>query len=538
MLHTIALSLAATPLALPNDASVQVLLREGDTLSNGAVVSTFRDLTLADDGSWAAIVGDGLNRYVVVDGALSRSEGDPVLGGQISEFLEVEMARDGTVGGLYEVLLTGGDVERRVQIGVDVVLQEGQTLNTGPVGISGEVTTIRGFDFEGLEMSVRCQITPPGGSPTPCFLVGSIGGGSFTATGGYVSGDAVPGLADTFHSVFEDLDYGAGSRSSATALLDAPLSGLFGVVVDGVGVAESGGAGPAPGSTWTFESRPRVRVNHADGHAISGTLELSSGSSVGVLYSFDSGGSQALVVEGGTPNGVLVGPAAPFDRLPMELADDGTVAYVYASTTGAERLMVGLDEAIVTGQTTTDGSLVTGLLASTLGDRIALSSDGVEALVLAQLDGGDLGLLRAERGIETPTTCPAVPNSTGQTGRLAASGSRYVANDDLTIDATRLPAGQFALLVGALAEGFTANPGGSDGNLCLGGGIGRFNALVAAADGIGRVSFPLDLSALPQPSFTVPAAPGDTWYFQAWHRDGTPSAPQSNFTEAIGVTFR
>ena len=35
----------------------------------------------------------------------------------------------------------------------------------------------------------------------------------------------------------------------------------------------------------------------------------------------------------------------------------------------------------------------------------------------------------------------------------------------------------------------------------------------------------------------VAAAAGDTWMFQAWHRDATP-APTSNFTDAIALLLR
>ncbi|MCP3913994.1 MAG: hypothetical protein GY711_00380, partial [bacterium] len=45
----------------------------------------------------------------------------------------------------------------------------------------------------------------------------------------------------------------------------------------------------------------------------------------------------------------------------------------------------------------------------------------------------------------------------------------------------------------------------------------------------------VDPGALP----TAPASailPGETWNFQAWHRDHTPGLT-SNFTEAMSVTF-
>jgi len=77
--------------------------------------------------------------------------------------------------------------------------------------------------------------------------------------------------------------------------------------------------------------------------------------------------------------------------------------------------------------------------------------------------------------------------------------------------------------------------------LCLGGNIGRFvgpgQVLDSGADG--RFELDLDLSALPQPSGSVAAMAGQSWSFQAWHRDTQPSGQAtSNFTEGVELTFR
>ena len=43
-----------------------------------------------------------------------------------------------------------------------------------------------------------------------------------------------------------------------------------------------------------------------------------------------------------------------------------------------------------------------------------------------------------------------------------------------------------------------------------------------------------DLLALPQGMSTVGVQPGDTWFFQVWHRDVQAT---SNFTQALAVHF-
>ena len=79
-----------------------------------------------------------------------------------------------------------------------------------------------------------------------------------------------------------------------------------------------------------------------------------------------------------------------------------------------------------------------------------------------------------------------------------------------------------------------AGPGGSDGNLCLAGKIGRFASQVQSSGPGGEFSIPVDLSDLPPPLSAV--LPGETWNFQAWYRDANP-VPTSNFTQGLAVGF-
>ena len=71
------------------------------------------------------------------------------------------------------------------------------------------------------------------------------------------------------------------------------------------------------------------------------------------------------------------------------------------------------------------------------------------------------------------------------------------------------------------------------GNLCLGGGIGRFR--VGFSDQSGRYELNLDSETLPRPNGSVAASMGQTWFFQVWFRDQ--SAAGSNFTDGAEITF-
>ena len=105
--------------------------------------------------------------------------------------------------------------------------------------------------------------------------------------------------------------------------------------------------------------------------------------------------------------------------------------------------------------------------------------------------------------------------------------------------ATNLPVGAFGLFLTSAVQAFTKNPGGSDGNLCLGGSIGRYvgPGQITAADASGRNLLLLDLASTPQPTGTVSINVGETWSFQRWYRDINASGATSNFTNGLEVVF-
>lgn len=131
------------------------------------------------------------------------------------------------------------------------------------------------------------------------------------------------------------------------------------------------------------------------------------------------------------------------------------------------------------------------------------------------------------------------PNSLGLVGELRAAGSALVADGDVTLLASRLPSRSATLFLVGRLRSFTLMPGASLGNLCLSGPIGRFvrPGELRMADSFGRASLSIDLTSLPTPMGDAAAQPGETWTFQAWHRDAVMGAVVSNFTTAIEIMF-
>ena len=134
---------------------------------------------------------------------------------------------------------------------------------------------------------------------------------------------------------------------------------------------------------------------------------------------------------------------------------------------------------------------------------------------------------------------PAVPNSTGASGAMSATGSNVVANNDLTLVASDLPNNAFGFFLTSLSQGNVPQPGGSLGVLCLGGSIGRYvgPGQIQNTGLTGSFSLLLDLTQTPTPTGFISVAAGETRNFQAWHRDNVGGNAVSNFTDGLSVTF-
>ncbi len=123
--------------------------------------------------------------------------------------------------------------------------------------------------------------------------------------------------------------------------------------------------------------------------------------------------------------------------------------------------------------------------------------------------------------------CPGRMNSAGSSGRLALSGSFYLADEALTVSLAELPAGSFGFLIASATQ---VRAPISNGYLCVNNPIYRLAGQVPQSDAAGAASFVLDRSLVPVQLGLSGAAQLN---FQFWYRDGG----ASNFTNAIRVFF-
>lgn len=163
------------------------------------------------------------------------------------------------------------------------------------------------------------------------------------------------------------------------------------------------------------------------------------------------------------------------------------------------------------------------------GSSGATATVNFHAVEFGPIGGANLGM----------PYCMAVQNSSGVEGGISATGSRVVGVNDVTLNAFDLPVNQFGIFVTSMTQAFVPGAGGtSNGNICLGGAIGRYSApsQILTTGSAGEFSLAIDLNQTPQAAGFVSIAAGETWNFQAWHRD--PVGLGSNFTRGLEVSFQ
>ena len=322
------------------------------------------------------------------------------------------------------------------------------------------------------------------------------------------------------------------------------LPGSFGITAD-MGVFSDGTLAlvDQSGKVWRFDTAGNVIASWAisvhpfgilvDDQDHVWTCDIASGAlwhtddQGNKVDEFSTGGSDSDVTMAG--DGTLfvtrfvTGEVAHF-------AQDGTLLGVFIATgnLGTVGIAMGADHTIwVSGQLETvlrnfdqDGTL--------LGSFDVGPAEQPLFLTIADTDPEDIG---------TNYCGPANFNSTGQSAVISALGSTNASANLLMLKASLLPPNVFGYFLNSDVQGFTPFPPGSQGNLCLGGGIGRHTKQIANSGAAGELVIDVDLTELPRPGGPHPVVAGETWNFQCWFRDSR-GGPTSNFTDGIEILFR
>lgn len=170
----------------------------------------------------------------------------------------------------------------------------------------------------------------------------------------------------------------------------------------------------------------------------------------------------------------------------------------------------------------------------TTGAATPLFSTGMNLVGI----GGDVGG-GGPQAIGVPY-CSSVPNSTGVGATIGAAGSEVVAVNDVTLSCSDLPLQTFGYFLSGTLRAFVVGAGGSQGDLCVGGNLGRFNRAalneIQNSGATGRFELTIDLTNMPTAMGAQSISAGETRVFQCWYRDANPGVT-SNFSDGVEIVF-
>jgi hypothetical protein len=133
--------------------------------------------------------------------------------------------------------------------------------------------------------------------------------------------------------------------------------------------------------------------------------------------------------------------------------------------------------------------------------------------------------------------CAGVVNSTGRPATLCGRGDDVALNNLVRFYVVDLPMGSAGYFITSPAFQFTATPGNTMGNLCLG-TPGRYSYNVLLTQGSHAVFYAPDLTQTPVAggAFTAITA-GTRQFWQYWYRDSFAGVSTSNFSSAVCIDF-
>lgn len=252
-----------------------------------------------------------------------------------------------------------------------------------------------------------------------------------------------------------------------------------------------------------------------------------TGAEIGELYSvLDQGGFNQPTIRASTGNILVARQAGNQDVLEIDASGNLVNEFDVAAVLGIGLMFSAQELGNGDFLLSTDQGLFVVDPALTRSETII---DGIRCRYITATGSIDVGT----------TYCgPAEPNSTGRPATIGATGSVFAADNGFRLAAHDLPNGTTALIVVSGAQSFVPMAGGSEGNLCLAGPIGRYNNQIDFATTVGFIDQRIDLTRVPQASFVAMTMAGQTWNWQVWYRDQVGGQQTSNFTNGVSVTFQ
>lgn len=448
---------------------------------------------------------------------------------------------DGMTGNYaFEATLTGSEVTAGEAFGQDVSIEQGTVFvaaaGDDPSGTrSGAVYVFSGSPAGWTETH---RLFAPDGEPNEFFGVAIDTEGSHLVIGALFDDDGGTSVGSAY--IFDNTGFaGWGFRGKLLASDGAP-NDFFGVsvAIDGdtaiIGSEGDDDNGQFSGSAYVFSRNAAGDWNETakllapDGFtnddfgfavAVEGTtvdVAARAHQSAGAVYRFDlSTGTDAIAkFQSLAPTpGETFGSAVDIAPDLSSVIGSAGHSTPNVSITGAVYFPVLSPGGFVD----CNGNLIDDNCDLSLGTSLDINLNGV---------------LDECESIGSVYCTPNAQNSTGTWAKMIATGSSLVADNDLTILVSDLPQNSAGFFFTSRSIGFIAFPAGSQGILCMIGGIARFGG-VQFSGTEATFDFDVDVTNF---AGTGPAQAGQTWYVQAWYRDANPTTT-SNFSDGVEIAF-
>lgn len=522
------------------------ILREADVLSTGITVDDLRTPVANAFGGYTVVATDVIpmaGNQSVIWGSLSAGPGDVLREEeQIGNLLQTNFWRTASTDTDLAYLTFTDDTATGDSF-LDSVWLDDQLLGSEGLPSFESGRLWQTFDRPGITgtgaVYFTATTTDAGGGDERRALYLGTGGTPLLAAGQSVPGIPVPLSSDG--PVWVEVSV-SGTRVLASARLEGNVLENDAMVLDGAGLELGGSlvrrgspipasAGGLPGEHW--EPFQYVGINDSgDYHFTSADLFPNEETSIIVAN------GQVVARVGDVVDGIALRGRAAVDQ-----NEAGDLAYLWSgNSTSPAALFVNGNAVLVEGDSVDwdgDGLPDPGVTIDRIpfiGDFSIGSDQAVYVVADVDVNGAILEALLRVDGRVGMSYCSAAPNSTGAAASLSASGSDLATDNDLTLCAEQMPPFQFGYFLNSQTQDFVPGAGGSQGNLCLGGAIGRYTGQVFSTGPTGTGLLILDLAHTPTPSGTTAVLPGQTWSFQAWYRDINP-VQTSNFTDGVVVGF-
>jgi len=476
-----------------------------------------RTLALAPDGRTALVVNNTSYNALTVD-LVSRTVTGYVPTGPRS--LGVAVSSDGVTGVVANAgddtlsildLVTGTEVAKLSvpQVPTEVVIS--------PDGKTAYVTSVAGAD-----RLYFVDLAGAASSVTGSLLTGQMGVIGYTY--GVFSGISISpdgstlALCISFADQLMLVDTATKTEIARVPVGDFPIRATFSPDSSQVYVTHSfsddlyqvsvnGGASAVTGQAFNIEFPLQVTLDETGAFAYVGRFDFSN--------------PALVVVDTSTMKKAATLPLSSRPRSHVRLGDA-----LFVSLTDGDLARVHLD-----------GASTTVVESATLaGSPADLAFSPVLGLAVCAQPGVEDGIDLVHFGGDATRYCdPAVANSTGQSGRITATGTYLAGGFPLHLQAVSLPTNKFGYFLAGQTQGLIVTPPGSQGNLCLAGKIARFSKQIQNTGAAGSIGIDVDTLMIPLGP-PAPILAGQTWNFTTWYRDTNPGST-SNFTDAVSILF-